>query len=142
MFATVASIGVSALGAYSGRKSAKKAAKAAKKRGRANYALIMDETREEVRRANLMNERQRTNYTNIIGASGVSAKSGTVRSTYRNMINEQDRQVDWTKRAGEQRAKVAKMQASYVAGQAKAQGKMAMYSGLGNIATAAVNEWG
>jgi hypothetical protein len=58
------------------------------------------------------------------------------------MVNEQERQIDWSQKAGKQRAKVAKMQGSYVAGQAKAQGRMAMYNGLGNIATAAVNEWG
>ena len=149
VWGAIAGIAVSAASSISSKRSADKAGdeanKRAKRAGAANYSLIMAEMVEETRRAKAMNKDARFRFKSTIGASGVK-NTGSAFKSYTELVDEQDRQLAWTQRAGRSRANAAKEQGSYIGGQAmsqaKAQGNAAMYNGLGNIATIATNEWG
>ncbi len=145
----IAGIAISAVQGAKAKRDADKAGGSAqdraKRAGKANYGLIMAEMTEETRRTKAMNRDARFKFKSTIGASGVK-NTGTAFKSYTDLVDEQDRQLDWTRRAGISRANAAKEQGSYIGGQAmsqaKAQGNAAMYNGLGNAATIAINEWG
>ncbi len=149
VWGAIAGIAVSAVSSISSKRQADKAgdsaSRRAKRAGAANYSLIMAEMSEEIRRTKAMNQDARFKFKSTLGASGVK-NTGSAFKSFTELVDEQDRQLEWTREAGKSRANAAKEQGSYVGknamSQAKAQGNVAMYNGLGNIATIAANEWG
>ncbi len=115
-----------------------KADKKAREAGRANARLIQMETNEQLRRTRREFDMMRGETRAIIGASGVRF-SGTPAAYLRDMKQEQDRQLAYTKMAGEKRAKAARKQGSYIGQSARMQGLTAGFQAFGGAASYASN---
>jgi len=125
--------GAAAVGAVSSIIGGNKAKKQAKEAGKANAALIQAETAEQIRRTQMQFDQQLGLTRAMIGASGVTM-TGTPVRYLEFMSNEQRKQLEWTKKAGDMRAKAARKQGSYVGGQAYSAG---VQQGIGYIGQAA-----
>jgi hypothetical protein len=95
--------GVSALGSILGGKSG---AESAKRIGRENAALIAMETTETLRRMELTQE-QLVGEANVRASGSGFTKEGSIAKYFEDLEGEYQNQVDWTKRAGAQRQKIA-----------------------------------
>lgn len=116
---------------YSGL-SGKKAQKAAAKTARMNAKLIQQETAETIRRTRMQNE-QMLGQTKVMQAAAGVANRGTV-TEYRDfMEDEQQRQLDWTQRAGDQQAAIVKRGGQLQGNQAMTQGVL---GALGTLSSA------
>ncbi len=125
--------GAAAVGAVSSIIGGNKAKKKAKEAGKANEALIRAETAEQIRRTQMQFDQQLGLTRAMIGASGVTM-TGTPVRYLEFMRNEQRKQLEWTKKAGDMRATAARKQGSYVGGQAYSAG---VQQGIGYIGQAA-----
>lgn len=113
-----AALAKGAYDAYQGQEQAKDAEES----GRASAALIREETAEEVRRLERENDYVMGRVRALQGASGIQANTGTAKIYRDAMQGEMQREIDWTKRAGESRAKIAHDTGQYTASAAKSRG--------------------
>lgn len=126
--------GAAAVGAVSSIIGGNKAKDAAREAGRANATLIQSETAEQLRRTRLQFEQQLGTTRAFIGASGVRMDVGTPKRYLNYMRQEQNRQLDWTQKAGDMRARAARKQGSYVGSQAFNQGLAGGFAGISSAA--------
>ena len=130
--------GSSIVGGISSIIGGQKADKKAREAGRANARLIQTETNEQLRRTRREFDMMRGEAVAMIGASGVKFR-GTPAAYLRDMKQEQDRQLAYTKMAGEKRAKAARKQGSYIGQSARMQGLTAGFQAFGGAASYASN---
>lgn len=100
---------------------ARSGAKKAKRLGAENVALIGLETEETLRRMEKTQAQLEGEATARVAASGFTGK-GSVEKYFEELETEYKSQVDWTKRVGEQRKKVAAAGGSAAASQIKTAG--------------------
>jgi len=124
----LAAAAIAAIGSLAGGIKAKRQAKRA---GRYNAALIRAETAETVRRAQLQADEQLGGGIAATGGSGVRMQ-GTPQNYLQAMSDEQQRQIDWTQQAGEQRAQAALRGASQAGSSAMTQGVLGATSSVFN----------
>ena len=130
--------GAAVVGAASSIIGGNKAKKKAKEAGKANAALIQAETAEQIRRTRLQFNQQLGLTRAMIGASGVT-RTGTAQRYLNFMNQEQQKQLAWTQKAGDMRAKAARKQGSYVGGQAFNQGMAGGFAGISSAANYLAN---
>jgi hypothetical protein len=147
MLGTIAAIGgiAGAASSYFGGKSADRAAKRAARQqiaiGKANAAIIGEETAESERRFDIDTAKTLSTGKAIAaasgfgsgGSSGLRGNGNSMDNYMTNMASEMRLERDWMGKSGRSRQKAVKLGAQYSSDALRSQGKAAKYNGIGGM---------